>query len=145
MQLRDLWYARNKTLIFRIPTHDWSRAEQYAHRLPNCQILNWREEALRNLRPGQQRLKVDAQTEIERLMGWTETRRGNLLAIVGTEYFLAKMEEPERDSFWHRLYHGMPHLSCVVVYLVINDRELLPGNLDAWEAENRMFTPGDMA
>jgi len=130
MELRDFWYARDKSLIFRIPVGDWFRPELYANQLPNCRVLDWPEEALHSLRPGQRRLKVDAQTEIERLMNWAETYRGNLLGIVRTEYFLAKMEEPERDSFWHRLYRGTPHLPCVVVYLIIDRRELLPHNLE---------------
>lgn len=140
MKLHDFWYARHKSLILPIPPDDWGHAHNHAASLPNCTVLDWRQEVLQTVRPKQQRLRVSDQTEIERLSRWSEVYPRKLIAIVNTEYFLTKLNHRERDSFWRRLYRGTPHLSCIVVYVVLQIPELLPRNLDDWGAEDRLLS-----
>jgi len=140
MNLQRFWQERNKTVILRIPQENWRQQRDYANRFPQCQVISWREEVLRQVRPGQRRLNITSQGEIDRLREWCRTYSGKLLVIIHTDYMLTKQKRTERQAFWRRLLHGMPHLECVVVSVVLDSSELLPTNLIEWQRERRVLT-----
>ena len=140
MDLQQFWQERNKTVILRIPQKDWRQQQDYTNRFPQCQVISWRADVLRQMRPGQRRLNITSQGEIDRLREWCRIYSGKLLVIIHTDYMLTKLERTERQAFWRRLLHGMPHLECVVVYMVLDSAELLPTNLIEWQREHRVLT-----
>ena len=71
---------------------------------------------------------------------WCHKYSGKLLVIIHTDYMLTKLERSEQRAFWRRLLHGMPHLECVVVYVVLDSAELLTTNLIEWQRERRVLT-----
>ena len=139
MNLQPFWQQRYKTLILRIPPGDWHRAADYANFFEHPQVIDWRADVLSKVRPTQRRLKLVAQDELSRLQEWVDRYQRKLLIVINTEYFLTKLEHDEHSAFW-RMFHRMPHLLSVVIYVVLDSPQILPMDLIDWRREGHILT-----
>jgi hypothetical protein len=139
---QEIWGKRNKTLLYLVPPNLYGRQEAVAYQLPSVNVIDWREEFLRTVRPDQRHLNLTVQGELERLKQYSD-ERGGILCFINTEYMLTRFDRSEREAFWRGLWSDFPYCQSVIVFSVLDSPELLPTgiNFEQWEASGRVIRP----
>ncbi len=139
---QDAWIRRDKTLLYLIPRDQFSRQEALAHQLPHANVVNWREEFLRTVRPSQRYLSLSVQGELDRLKQIGEIRK-SILCFINNEYFLTRFNGPERAAFYRGLWSDFAHHQSIIVFTILDSVQLLPSGveLEQWEMSGRVKRP----
>lgn len=103
------------------------------------QVIDWREQFLNSRRPAQSFLNLTGQGELDRLKAWTEYYNRTILCVVNNEYALSRLSYTERQLFWQGLWSDFPYAKSVLIYAVLDSQEILPSNLDQWQASERLI------
>jgi hypothetical protein len=141
----EIWNRKDRTLLFLIPTSEYRHQLSYATRLPHVRVVDWREEFLNDVHPGQKFLNVRAQSELDRLKEWVKSDEGRILCVINTEYSLTRLDPNEREAFWLGFRTDFPYCKCIIVFGVLHSAELVPSNLDQWRAAGRVVKLDEFA
>jgi hypothetical protein len=139
--LKDLWARRDKTALYLIPPQKYHLQHLFGSRLPQVEIIDWRERFLQDLAPSQRYLNLSVKGELDRIRKIGNTKE-KAFCLINNEYFLAYLSTKQRRQFWQGLWNDFPYLEGVIVFTVLDSPEILPDKIDLrrWKKQGRLFS-----
>lgn len=136
------WTRRGKTHVYVVPRQRYGEQELLAYALaPSAVVVDWRKDFLDTMREGQKRLNLTIASETARLRRIGNSKDKRILALINTEYMLARFDEDERRRLWLSLRNDFPHLNGILLFTVLDAPQFLPdkATLNDWQADGRLF------
>jgi hypothetical protein len=136
-------YSRDRTLILPIPPERHRDQAVFVHEhLSFIDLLDWRAEFLKTVKPEQRYLNLSVRGEVQRLKDASAAHRKKTLCFINTEYALTYFTYDKRQEFWRALWGDFPHNEAILIYTALGAPALLPFDLEQWKKAGRVLPPG---
>lgn len=132
--------GRYRTLILPIPPEFYARQQEFVYEhLSGVNILDWRAEFLKTVKPEQRYLNLSVRGEVQRLKEASAQQKGQTLCFINTEYALTRFTYDERQEFWRALWGDFPYSDAILIYTALAVPTLLPFDMEQWQRAGRVL------